>query len=86
MKTQNLRLNVQPLANYVCKVQFAWQAKNKIKTNSKQYLHVEEHRESSLEMAQEIPVELWDVFSQPPFILKLSNFQKKNTKFTIFVI
>lgn len=26
MKTQNLRLNVQPLANYVCKVQFAWQA------------------------------------------------------------
>jgi len=34
MQTQNLRLNVQPLANYVCKVQFAWQAKNKIKTNN----------------------------------------------------
>lgn len=26
MKTQNLRLNVQPLANYVCTVQFPWQA------------------------------------------------------------
>lgn len=33
MKTQNLRLNVQPLANYVCKVQFAWQASELKKQN-----------------------------------------------------
>lgn len=36
MKTQNLRLNVQPLANYVCKVQFAWQASELKKTKPKQ--------------------------------------------------
>lgn len=80
MKTQNLRLNVQPRANYVCKVQFAWQAsekkkqQTKTKTSPKQYLQVREHGEASLEMAWEIPVELWYAFRQPPFILTSSRF------------
>lgn len=35
MKTQNSRLNVQPLANYVCKVQFVWQTSEEKKTKTK---------------------------------------------------
>lgn len=80
MKTQNLRLKVQPLANYVCKVQFTWQAKHKTKTSAKQYLHIWEHSESSLEMAQEIPVELGCL--QTAFYFKITRFPEKNKQKT----
>lgn len=71
MKTQNLRLNVQPLANYVCKVQFAWQASELEKKYSpRTYLHDWKYWESSLEVAQEIHAELWHAFGQPLFIFK----------------
>lgn len=83
MKTQNLRLNGQPLANYVCTVQFPWQALEiKNKTSPKQYLHILEHSKSFLEKAQEIPVELWYTFSQPPVQFPGEKETKTKCKFT----
>lgn len=70
MKTQNLRLNVQPLANSVCKVQFAWQASELKKKSPISYLHDREYGQSSLKVARGTHAELQYTFGQLPFILK----------------